>query len=131
MVRSTLWALAEAVAKTARAPRRPMKQALELTDNAAARIRELLDKRHKEFLKLGVKTRGCSGMSYTLNYADKKDKFDELVESNGVRILIEPTALMHLLGTTMDFHNDKLRSEFVFTNPNAKGQCGCGESFTT
>ncbi|KXZ45088.1 hypothetical protein GPECTOR_58g536 [Gonium pectorale] len=72
----------------------------------------------QEFLKLGVKTH-------------TKGKFDELVEVRGVRILIEPAALMHVLGTKMDYVEDKLRQEFVFINPNAKGTCGCGESFTT
>lgn len=70
-------------------------------------------------------------MSYTLNYANSKNKFDELVEEKGVKILIEPQALMHILGTKLDFVEDRLRSEFVFVNPNAKGTCGCGESFTT
>lgn len=70
-------------------------------------------------------------MSYTLNYADAKGKFDELVEEKGVKILIEPNALMHVLGTRLDWQEDRLRAEFVFVNPNAKGTCGCGESFTT
>lgn len=85
----------------------------------------------QEYLKLGVKRRGCNGLAYTLNYADKPEKFDELVESNGVKMLIDPGAIMHVLGTKMDFIEDKLRSEFVFVNPNAKGTCGCGESFTS
>ncbi|KAG1662147.1 hypothetical protein FOA52_011020 [Chlamydomonas sp. UWO 241] len=129
-MRSSLVVLAEAVKAAASTPR-VKKTVVELTDAAAARIKELLETRHKAFLKFGVKRRGCSGLSYTINYADDKAKYDELVEDKGVRILIEPTAMMSLLGTRIDYHQDKLRSEFTFTNPQAKGTCGCGESFTT
>lgn len=109
----------------------PRKAAVELTDSAAVRIKELLSLRHKEYIKLGVKQRGCNGLAYTMNYANEKGKFDEEVSEKGVRLLIEPSALMHIIGTKMDFVSDRLKREFIFINPNSKGSCGCGESFTT
>ena len=105
---------------------------MDVTPRAARRIKELLRAENKEYLKIGVKTRGCNGMVYTLNYAkeDDRKKLDELVETNGVKIIVEASALMSIIGTKMDYVSDRMRSEFVFDNPNAKSECGCGESFT-
>lgn len=107
------------------------KQALMITDAAAERIKALLADRGKpsEGIKVGVKSRGCSGLSYTIEYADEVSKWDEVVEDKGVKVLIDPKAVMFLLGSEMDFKDEKLKSGFTFTNPNEKGRCGCGESF--
>jgi iron-sulfur cluster assembly protein len=106
-------------------------QALRVTDAAAQRIQALLAKRGKPAVgvRVGVRARGCSGLSYTLEYADEKGKFDEIVETNGVTILVDPKAIMFILGTEMDYVEEKLQSGFTFRNPNEKGRCGCGESF--
>ena len=106
-------------------------KALNITDRAAEHIQALLARRDKPSvgIKVGVRTRGCSGLSYTIEYADEIGKFDEVVEDKGVTVLIDPKAVMFLLGTEMDFQDDKFKSGFVFTNPNEKGRCGCGESF--
>jgi iron-sulfur cluster assembly protein len=106
-------------------------QALSVTEAAVDRVKALLDKRGKPSagIRVGVRSRGCSGLSYTLEYADEKGKFDEVVEAQGVTILIDPKATMFLLGTEMDYVEDKLQAGFTFRNPNEKGRCGCGESF--
>ena len=102
-----------------------------ITDAAAERVKALLAKRGKPSvgIRIGVRSKGCSGMSYTLEYADEKSAFDEVLEDKGVTVLIDPKATMFILGTEMDFVEDKMQSGFVFKNPNEKGRCGCGESF--
>ncbi len=102
-----------------------------VTDAAAQQVRALLDGRGKPSLgiRIGVRTKGCSGMSYTLEFADEKAPFDEELNDKGVTILIDPKATMFIIGTEMDYVEDKLESGFVFVNPNEKGRCGCGESF--
>lgn len=101
-----------------------------LTPAAAARLRELMASKGEEAvaLRLGIKKGGCAGMEYTMDWTDTVGKFDEVVESNGVRVIIDPKAVMYLLGTEMDYKVDKLSSQFVFNNPNQKSACGCGES---
>jgi iron-sulfur cluster assembly protein len=106
-------------------------QAMTVTEAAAGRVRDLLAQQDKTYLglRVGVKSRGCSGMSYSVEFAEEKGKFDEVVEDKGVTILIDPKASMFLFGTEMDYEEDKLQSGFTFRNPNEKGRCGCGESF--
>jgi iron-sulfur cluster assembly protein len=106
-------------------------QALTLTDAAANRIRDLMAKRAEPALglRVGIRTGGCSGMAYTMEFASEKAPLDELVEDKGVTVLIDPQALMYLIGSEMDYVEDKMQSGFVFNNPNEKGRCGCGESF--
>jgi iron-sulfur cluster assembly protein len=101
------------------------------TASAVNRIRQLLQEKPEAIgLKVGVKQRGCNGLTYTLEYAVEKNKMDEEVVQDGVRILIDSKAQLTLLGTEMDFVTGKLSSEFVFNNPNISGTCGCGESFS-
>jgi iron-sulfur cluster assembly protein len=104
---------------------------MSLTDAAADRIRALLARRNRPAvgIRIGVRSRGCSGLTYTVEYADEKGKLDEVVQDKGVTVLIDPKASMFIIGTEMDYVEDKLQSGFTFTNPNEKGRCGCGESF--
>eukprot|EP00744_Colponema_vietnamica_P004947 GILI01007315.1.p2 GENE.GILI01007315.1~~GILI01007315.1.p2 ORF type:complete len:133 (-),score=24.54 GILI01007315.1:294-692(-) len=123
--------VASTVARAAARVARPRKAVLSITDSAANRIRELLSKRTDPCvgLKVGVRKRGCNGLTYTMNYAEKVEKLDEVVEDKGVTVVVDSKAVMFLTGAQMDFVEDRIRSEFVFHNPNAKGACGCGESF--
>ena len=106
-------------------------QPMTLTDAAAEQVKALISTRDKPTagVRIGVRSQGCSGMSYTLEFADDKNDFDEILEDKGVTILIDPKAAMFIIGTQMDFVKDKLKTGFVFNNPNEKGRCGCGESF--
>ena len=107
-------------------------KAMTLTDRAAARVKAAMVASDKPVvgLRIGVKNGGCAGMEYTLDYADAIEPLDELVEDKGVTILIEPKAILFLLGTEMDYEESKFRSGFVFNNPNQTDACGCGESVT-
>lgn len=104
-------------------------QVITITQNALQRLKYLNSKKNTEYIRLGLKKYGCNGVSYIMNYTNVIEKYDELVEQDDVKILIDPRALLNILGTTMDFETNKLQSEFIFTNPNSKGQCGCGASF--
>jgi iron-sulfur cluster assembly protein len=104
-------------------------QVMTLTERAAERVKALAaDKGASAVLRIGVKTGGCAGMEYTMEWADAPQAFDEVAESHGVRVLIDAKAVMFLLGTEMDYRTEKLSAQFVFSNPNQMGACGCGES---
>ncbi len=106
-------------------------QLLTLTEAAAQRVKKLMSLSQEPVIgvRLGVTPQGCSGLSYKMEYAQEEHPGDEVVEDKGVKIFIEPMATMFLIGSEMDWLEDKLESRFVFNNPNAKGTCGCGESF--
>ncbi len=108
-----------------------MPNVLSISDNAAEKIQQLIGTRDKptEGIRVNIRTRGCSGLSYDIEYADEVGKYDEIVEDKGVRVMIEPKAVMFLIGSIMDYEEEKFKSGFVFRNPNEKGKCGCGESF--
>ena len=106
-----------------------MKAAISLTPTAVAHLRQLLDSPEPKLIRIGVRNRGCSGLTYNLEYVEKPGKFDEEVVQDGVKVLIDSKALFSVIGSQMDWVDDKLSSRFVFSNPNSKGECGCGESF--
>lgn len=107
------------------------KQIISITDNAAEQIKKLLAARSKPAIgiKIKVKTGGCSGLTYHIEYADQLEKYDEIVNEQEITVVIEAKACMYLMGTTMDYVIEKMKEGFVFINPNEKGRCGCGESF--
>jgi iron-sulfur cluster assembly protein len=103
---------------------------MRLTEAAADRIKELMAKSERPIagLRVGVRNGGCAGMAYTMEYADAATPADEVIEDKGVTLLIDPKAVLFLLGTEMDYRTDKLSAQFVFNNPNQTSACGCGES---
>ena len=111
-------------------PRRERPKAVRLSDAAAARIREIVDSAGGKYqgVRVGVTNGGCAGMSYTMDYAEDVKPLDEVVEDKGVKIFIDPKAILFLIGTEMDFVREKLGARFVFNNPNQTAACGCGES---
>lgn len=109
---------------------RPRKALITLTPTAINHLKGLMDQPNPQYIKIGVKNRGCSGLSYNLEYVSKPEKFDEIVKiDDDVMIIIDSKALFSIIGSEMDYVDDKLSNRFVFKNPNSKGSCGCGESF--
>ena len=106
-------------------------QVIKLSDNAANRIKEIMSKADNSAIgvRVGVKSGGCAGMSYMMEYAKEAKKNEEVIEDKGVKVFIDSNAVMYLLGTEMDYKKDKFSSQFVFKNPNETERCGCGESF--
>lgn len=109
-----------------------MSALVNITEIAANRMAELLSKRGTPdaFVRIGTKTAGCSGLTYKLEFADAPEEGDESLEAHGVKVLLDPKSLLYILGTEIDFEVSDLKSGFVFNNPNKKGECGCGDSFT-
>jgi iron-sulfur cluster assembly protein len=112
--------------------RRPRPKVVTLTEAAAARVKEIMARAEKPYagLRVGVKNGGCAGQEYILEYATEQQPLDEVVEDQGVKILIEPKAVLFLIGSLIDYETTKLSSKFVFRNPNETDACGCGESVT-
>ena len=108
-----------------------MKQVITLSDNAANRIKEIMsnDETKSLGIRVSVKSGGCAGMSYVMEYAKEINPSDEIIEDKGVKVFIDPSAIMYLLGTEMDYKKEQFSSQFVFKNPNETERCGCGESF--
>ncbi len=112
--------------------RRPRPKVVTLTDAAATRLREIMDAAEGKYVgvRIGVKNGGCAGMEYVMEYATERTPLDEMVEENGIKVLIDPKAILFLIGTRVDFVREKLSQRFVFENPNQTDACGCGESVT-
>jgi iron-sulfur cluster assembly protein len=113
-------------------PRRPRPKVVTLSEAAAARVQEIMGRAEKPYagLRVGVKNGGCAGQEYVLEYAETAGPLDEVVEDKGVTILVEPKAVLFLIGTEIDYEVTKLSAKFVFRNPNETDACGCGESVT-
>ena len=106
-------------------------QMITLTDAAVDRVKNLIDNSDEPVLglRVGISTKGCSGMSYVFEYANEKQPYEEEIDTKGAKVFIDPMATMYLVGAEMDYVEDKMKSGFVFSNPNEKSRCGCGESF--
>jgi iron-sulfur cluster assembly protein len=109
---------------------RPRPRIVTLTDAAALRIKAIMAETERAYLRVGVKNGGCAGMEYVMDYADAPEPLDELVEDQGVKILIKANAILFLIGSSIDHETTRLASRFVFRNPNQTDACGCGESVT-
>ena len=109
------------------------KQIIKLSNNAAERIKQIMSKAENSAIgvRVGVKSGGCAGMSYVMEYSKEINPNDEVIEDKGVKVFIDPAAVMYLLGTEMDYKKEEFSSSFVFNNPNETERCGCGESFKT
>ena len=118
--------------ETALRQRRPRPKVVTLTDRAAERVKEIMARADNAYmgLRVGVKNGGCAGQEYTLEYAEAANPLDEVVEDKGVTILIDPKAVLFLIGTEVDYETTRLAAKFVFRNPNETDACGCGESVT-
>ncbi|MGP9812805.1 Fe-S cluster assembly scaffold SufA [Rhodopseudomonas sp. NSM] len=118
------------LSNTEKPARRQRPQVMRLTDAAASRVKDLMSRADSEIvgLRVGIKNGGCAGQSYTVEYAHDLKASDEVIEDKGVKILIDPKAVLFLLGTEMDYKADKMQAQFVFNNPNQISACGCGES---
>jgi iron-sulfur cluster assembly protein len=112
--------------------RRPRPKVVSLTDSAATRVKEIMDRAEKPYagLRVGVKNGGCAGQEYVLEYAEAAAPLDEVVEDKGVTILVDPKAVLFLIGTVIDYEVSRLAAKFTFKNPNQTDACGCGESVT-
>ncbi|PGH27269.1 hypothetical protein AJ80_00979 [Polytolypa hystricis UAMH7299] len=120
---------AQAPAKPRKSRLRARKATMTITPAALSKLKLLVSQPDPQMIRVGVKNRGCSGLSYNLEYVEKPAAFDEVVEQDGVKVLVDSKALFSIIGSEMDWQEDKLSSRFVFKNPNIKDQCGCGESF--
>eukprot|EP00039_Didymoeca_costata_P008590 m.113767 g.113767 ORF g.113767 m.113767 type:complete len:127 (+) comp14147_c2_seq1:225-605(+) len=126
--------MASRVRQVAQTVARPQTRAavLNVTDKAAQRLKEILSqKKDADGLRISVRTKGCSGNAFHLEYAKEKQKLDEEIIADGAKVWVDSKALLKVLGSTMDYEEDELREEFVFENPNVKGACGCGQSWFT
>jgi iron-sulfur cluster assembly protein len=126
---TTITAPTTAPKKRVRRSLRPRKALITLSQGAVQHLRALLDQPTPQLIRIGVRNRGCSGLTYNLEYIEEPKKFDEVVEQDGVKVVIDSKALFSIVGSEMDWLDDKLSSRFIFRNPNSKGTCGCGESF--